>query len=186
MAAHGWRTRDNMHELKQKRFRFAKRRNFFTRRKVRQRKTVPREVVQSSFLKVFKTWMDEDQCNLIWFHNWPSFEQEDGVETSLGPFHRVLLYDLTFAFWECHQASKSLQSTKFSPLSTTWHWCYRPSLVLASLLGYIKEAFMFVDVSKSRHLFLLVAFYTDPLLKHEVFAFKGSVALRFISVQYDG
>jgi len=63
MTAHGWRTRDNRHELKQKRFRHAKRRSFFTWRKVRKRNATQRGCAVST-LGRFKD-LNEDLSNLI-------------------------------------------------------------------------------------------------------------------------
>lgn len=170
MAVHGWRARDNRHDLKRKRFRLAKRRNFFTWRKVSHGS---REVVQFPSLRMVS--------NLIW----TSFEQEGGLDTSLGPFQCVLVYFLTCCLLRMPSVIKIVVNHQILPSHhLCWHWCYRPSLVLASLLGYIKEAFILIDVSKFHHLFLLLSFLYFLLLKHDFFALRGCLALRLISVQY--
>lgn len=62
---HGEWTRDDGHKLKQDRFRVDIRRNFYPVRTGRQWKRLPREVIRSPSLEVFKTQLGKAQQNLV-------------------------------------------------------------------------------------------------------------------------
>ena len=59
------RTRGNGHKLKNRKFRLNKRKNFFPLRVTEHWNRLPREVVESPSLEIFKTHLDEALCSLL-------------------------------------------------------------------------------------------------------------------------
>jgi len=59
------RTRDNGHKLKHRKFQLNSRKNFFTLRMTEPWTRLPRKVVQSPSLEIFKTCLDAVLCNLL-------------------------------------------------------------------------------------------------------------------------
>jgi len=60
------RTRGNGHKLKQWKFQQDMRKNFFTLRVTEPWNRLPREVVESPSLEIFKTRPDKVLCSLLW------------------------------------------------------------------------------------------------------------------------
>ena len=61
----GSRTRGNGHQLKHRKFCTNVRKNFFTVRVMKHWSRLPREVVESPSLEMFKTHLDAYLCNLV-------------------------------------------------------------------------------------------------------------------------
>jgi len=64
-VVHSNRTRGNGHKLKQRKFQLNLRKNFFTLRVMEPWNRLPRKVVESPSLEIFKTHLDKFLCSLL-------------------------------------------------------------------------------------------------------------------------
>jgi len=60
------RTRGNGHKLKPRKLQLKTRKNFFTLRVTEPWPRLPREVVESPSLEIFKIWLAVVLCSLLW------------------------------------------------------------------------------------------------------------------------
>jgi len=60
------RTKDNVHKLRHRKFRLNMRKNFFPLRMTEHWNRLPREVVESPSLEIFKTFPDKVLCSLLY------------------------------------------------------------------------------------------------------------------------
>jgi len=64
------RTRGNGHRLRHRKFQLNMRKNIFTLRVTEHWNRLPREVVESASLEIFKTRGDKVLCSLLWQGGW--------------------------------------------------------------------------------------------------------------------
>jgi len=86
------RTRGNRHKLKQRKFQLNMRKNFFPLRVTEPWNRLPREVVESPSLELFKTRLDAVLCSLLWV----TLLQQGGwtrwlTEVPSNPYYSVIL-----------------------------------------------------------------------------------------------
>jgi len=91
------RTRGNGHKLKQRKFCLNMGKNFFPLRVMEHWNRLPREVVESPSLEIFRTHLDQVLCSLLWV----TLLQQEGwtrwpTEVPSNPDHSVILLSLTF------------------------------------------------------------------------------------------
>jgi len=60
------RTKGNRHKMKHRKFHLNTRKNFFPLRVMDHWNRLPREVVESASLEIFKTRLDKVLCSLLW------------------------------------------------------------------------------------------------------------------------
>jgi len=60
------RTRGNRHKLKHRKFQLTRRKNFFPLRVTEPWHKLPREVVESPSLEIFKPCLNKVLCSLLW------------------------------------------------------------------------------------------------------------------------
>ena len=77
------RTRGNGHKLKQRKLQLKMRKNFFTLRVTESWPRLPRGVVESPSLEIFKTRQDKVLCSLLWV---TLLGQGVGLGDPRGPF----------------------------------------------------------------------------------------------------
>ena len=91
----GDRTKDNRHKLKQRKFYLNMRKNFFPLRVTEPWHRLPREVVESTSLEIFKPCLDKVLCSLLWV----TLLRQGGwtgcpTEVPSNPYHSVILWFL--------------------------------------------------------------------------------------------
>jgi len=98
------RTRGNGYKLKQRKFQMKMRKNFFPLRVTEHWPRLPREVVGSSSLEIFKNRLDKVLCSLLWV----TLLRQEGwtrrpTEVPSNPYHSVILC------WERNRISQTFR-----------------------------------------------------------------------------